>query len=76
MNKINLGHTAIVAHDAGAAAHIFAWLQSGLINLNSCKFCLAGPAVQIFQFQNPNIEFCSLDSILIGTDTLLTGSDG
>ncbi len=74
MGNINDGHTAIVAHDAGAAAHIFAWLGSGLINRDSCKFCLEGPAAKIFQAQRPNIEFCSLESVLIGANTLLTGT--
>lgn len=37
-------HVAIVSHDAGAANHIIAWLESGLIELKHTKICMVGPA--------------------------------
>ena len=74
MSKANNGHIAIVAHDAGAAAHIFAWLESGLLIIDMCKFCLQGPAAKSFQTQQPNVELLSLEAVLIGAETLLTGT--
>lgn len=74
MTKTNNGHIAIVAHDAGAAAQIFAWLESGLLNIEICRFCLEGPAAKSFQTQKPNIELSSLEGVLIDAEILLTGT--
>lgn len=65
---------AIVANDAGAAAHIFAWLESGLLNFNECMFCLEGPAAKMLKLQQPNIELHSLEDTLIGAKTLISGT--
>ncbi len=74
MSKVGCKHTAIVAHDAGAAAHIFAWLRHGLLSIDKCKFCLEGPAANSFKLQQPNVELFSLEYVLIGAETLLTGT--
>ena len=68
------GKVAIVSHDAGAAAQIFAWLESGLLIIDMCRVCLEGPAAKSFQTQKPNVELCSLEGVLIGAETLLTGT--
>lgn len=74
MNKTSGEHIAIVAHDAGAAAHIFAWLQSGFLSIDQCRFCLEGPAAKSFQVLQPNIKIFSIEDVLIGAETLLTGT--
>ncbi len=74
MSNTNGKHIAIVANDAGAAVHIFAWLQTGLLSINQCRFCLEGPAAKLFQDKQPNIKLFSLDDVLIGAETLLTGT--
>ena len=61
MTDSNVGHIAVVANDAGAAAHIFAWLKSGFLNIDQCKFCLDGPAAKSFKIQQPNIELFSIE---------------
>ena len=68
------GHIAVVAHDAGAAAHIFAWLDTGLLNIDHCKFCLGGPAAKSFQIRQPEIELVSLKNVLKGAQIVLTGT--
>lgn len=67
-------HIAIVANDAGAAAHIFAWLDSGLLNIEECKFCLDGPASRLFKTQKNIVESLPLKDILVGAKTLITGT--
>lgn len=74
MIKNNNKHTAIVAHDAGAAAHILAWLKSGLLNIKNCKFCLDGPAAKLFRDKLFNLKLIPLEDILTNTKVLLTGS--
>lgn len=74
MTDSNVGHIAVVANDAGAAAHIFAWLKSGFLNIDQCKFCLDGPAAKSFKIQQPNIELFSIEKILNGAEKLLTGT--
>ncbi len=74
MSKLSGKHTAIVAHDAGAASQIFAWLQSGLLQIDQCRFCLEGPAAKLFQVQQPNFKLFSLEDVLIGAETFLTGT--
>tara|TARA_Y100001970_G_C14246053_1_gene868300 strand:- start:108 stop:995 length:888 start_codon:yes stop_codon:yes gene_type:complete len=70
----NIGHIAVVANDAGAAAHIFAWLKSGFLNIDRCKFCLDGPAARLFRIQQPNIKLLSMERIMTGAEKLLTGT--
>jgi len=67
-------HIAIVANDAGAANHIFAWLESGLLNINECKFALEGPAAELFKLHKPEVKLLSLHDILIGAKMLLSGT--
>ncbi len=43
---------AIVAHDAGSANHIIAWLQKGLFKSSSVKICFEGPAEVIYRELN------------------------
>jgi hypothetical protein len=74
MRKPNGKHIAIVAHDAGAASQIFAWLQSGLLPIDQCRFCLEGPAAKLFQVQQPNFKLFSLEDVLIGAETFVTGT--
>ena len=74
MTDSNLGHIAVVANDAGAAAHIFAWLKSGFLNIDRCKFCLDGPAARLFRIQQPNIKLLSMERIMTGAEKLLTGT--
>lgn len=67
------GPVAVVAHDAGAANHIFAWIA----NSPDCKVraCLAGPAKQLWQARfpdrplQPDIEraIATARSVLSGT---------
>ncbi len=65
---------AIVAHDAGAAAHIFSWLDSGFININECRFCLDGPAKKLFKSLKPKIKLFSIYEVLAHADTLISGT--
>ena len=65
---------AIVANDAGAAAQIFAWLNSGFLNISECKFCLDGPAAALFKIQQPKVKLFSLNDVLVGAKTLLSGT--
>ncbi len=74
MTDSNIGHIAVVANDAGAAAHIFAWLKSGFLNIDRCKFCLDGPAARLFRIQQPNIKLLSMERIMTGAEKLLTGT--
>ena len=58
MNKINnnKNNFTLVANDAGAAAHILAWFESGLLDINKYKFCLEGPAAKLFNKQFTNLK--------------------
>jgi len=64
----------IVANDAGAAAHILAWLKSGYLDIKNCKFCVDGPAAKLFHDKLFNLKFIPLEDILINTNVLLTGT--
>jgi hypothetical protein len=74
MSKTDNRHFSIVAHDAGAASQIFAWLKSGLLNIDNCKFCLEGPAVKLFKIENPKIKLFSLEVALKNSKILLSGT--
>ena len=74
MTKSNTGHTAVVAHDAGAAEQIFAWFKSGLLNIEICKFYLTGPAKNSFSSIRKDITFTSLEDVLNGAKILLSGT--
>ncbi len=65
---------AIVAHDAGAANHIFAWLRSGLINRDQSKLCLDGPALEIYRRSHPGFVNLTLEEVLSDTATVISGT--
>jgi hypothetical protein len=71
---INHGSTAIVAHDAGAANHIIAWLQSGLLDEKTTKLCLEGPALKIYQNIKPEFNNYSLEDALQNSIRLISGT--
>jgi hypothetical protein len=74
VNDISDKYISIVAHDAGAATQIFAWIKSGLLRIERCKFCLEGPAAKSFRVQQPDTELLPLEDALIGTQILLSGT--
>lgn len=65
---------AIVAHDAGAANHIFAWLRSGLINRDQSKLCLDGPALEIYRRSHPDFVNLTLEEVLSDAATVISGT--
>lgn len=65
---------AIVAHDAGAANHISAWLESGLLEQERAKVCFEGPAKKNLINSGVKIETLSLENALRGVNTLISGT--
>lgn len=63
---------AIVAHDAGAANHIAAWL--GGDKINSVRGSFAGPAIDIFARQCPWIPVDHLAELMPKCKTLISGT--
>lgn len=74
MSLLANNHIAIVANDSGAAELILAWFKSGMLSFDTCSFCLEGPAAKLFQLQQPNLKFLSLEDALIGARVLLSGT--
>lgn len=74
MIDISNKYISIIADNAGAANHIFAWIKSGLLKIEQCRFCLEGPAAKTFLVQHPDIKFFPLKDVLIGTEILLSGT--
>ena len=74
MSDISDKYISIVAHDVGAANQIFAWIKSGLLKIEQCKFCLEGPASKSFRVWQPDIELLPLEDVLIGAEILLSGT--
>lgn len=72
----NYDKIAVVAHDAGSANHIFAWLRDIGLGRNKFNVCALGPAEKIFSndkfFEHWNI--CSLKEALSDADCLLSGT--
>jgi len=66
--------TAIVAHDAGAANHIFAWLSSGLLDNSQTRLCLQGPAAHAHSKQSLGFTNYPLETVLDGCDLLVSGT--
>jgi len=65
------GTTAIVAHDAGGAEVLSAYVrQQGL----DCRFALAGPALAVFQRKLGAIDNLPLEQALAGSSRLLCGT--
>ncbi|MEO0443045.1 MAG: hypothetical protein AAFZ92_04795 [Pseudomonadota bacterium] len=69
-----VGHTAIVAHDAGAANHIIAWLAGGHLPDNHYALCLQGPAASIYKTQIGDFEYRDYKDAMTGASCLLSGS--
>lgn len=68
------GHTAIVAHDAGAANHIIAWLNTGFLNKKKARLCFLGPAENAFQEIEPNFKNYTIEESLAGAKKLISGT--
>ena len=67
-------HTAIVAHDAGAAYHIIAWLQTGLLDPATSRLCFSGPAAAAYQKVDAKVTYYSLDEALDQAGRLISGT--
>jgi len=67
-------YIAIVAHDAGAANHILAWLQSGHISQSHIRLCLDGPAKQLFNRSTIKWTNNSLDKVFFDAPILISGT--
>jgi len=66
------GPVAIVAHDAGAANILFAWLeQSGS---RDWRPVMAGPAAVLWRAQFPDVPLVDHDAALAGAAMLLSGT--
>jgi hypothetical protein len=63
---------AVVAHDAGAANIILAWL--GAEGLAGCRPVMAGPAESLWKARFPAAPLLALDDALAGAATLLSGT--
>lgn len=63
---------AVVAHDAGAANHIFAWLRAN--RHPDIVTSLAGPALTLWQQLHGNSPQPELNGALAGAKTLLSGT--
>ena len=74
MNDISDKKISIVGNDAGAFAQIFAWIKSGMLKIEQCKFCLEGPAAKSFQVQYSDIELLPLENVLIDAEILISGT--
>ena len=60
---------AVVAHDAGAANHIFAWLDC-----EQPAMCLAGPAQALWEARHGQPAQSDLEVALSGAATVITGT--
>ncbi len=66
--------TAIVAHDAGAANHIIAWLKTGLLDTTTSNFCLDGPAASICRKNFTDFDNLPLEAALKDVSLLISGT--
>lgn len=64
----------IVAHDAGAANHLFAWLKTDIVLFKTLKLCLSGPAKTLYESQYPSFINHTLEDALSNADYLLSGT--
>lgn len=62
---------AVACHDAGAANLIAAWLHGWV---GEIRFCMAGPAAELWCRQAPSAELLPIERALDGAATLLTGT--
>ncbi|MCX6938747.1 MAG: hypothetical protein NTU80_12820 [Verrucomicrobia bacterium] len=65
---------AVVAHDAGAANHILAWLES--TPAHDLRICVAGPAARLFREVWPDLKNLALAEALPGASSVITGTSG
>ncbi len=68
------GYIAVVAHDAGAANHIFAWIRSGLIDNTCIKLCLDGPAAKAYEKIQSGFKNYALSEVLYNANLLISGT--
>lgn len=61
----------IVAHDAGGAEIISSYVLKNKLN---CKFCLEGPAVEIFRNKIGNITVSPLETLILESDLVICGT--
>jgi hypothetical protein len=66
------GPVAIVAHDAGAANLLAAWLADA--GWEEMAFCLAGPALAIFERCCPRMQQLPLKELIAQSRTLISGT--
>lgn len=65
---------AVVCHDAGAANHIFSWIDNVSIETNF-RIYLSGPALEIWKDKQLDLILCqSIDEAIKGVDYLITGT--
>ncbi len=74
MMTVSSSNIAVVAHDAGAANHIFSWLKSGLIDVDKVHFCVDGPAAVICSRLFPGFVNHELGDVLNGASLLISGT--
>ncbi len=65
---------AVVAHDAGAANHIFSWLRTGYIDSDKVRFCVDGPAAKICAQLFPDFVNNELERVLDAALVLISGT--
>lgn len=65
---------ALVAHDAGGAEILSAWLAQAGVKRENVLFVLAGPAQKIFARKLGELDICELSVALSQADWVLTGT--
>jgi len=65
---------AIIAHDAGAANHIFAWIRSGIIDPNRLQLSLSGPALDIYKNTHPQFQNIAFDKVFSNASKVISGT--
>ena len=63
---------ALVAHDAGAANHILAWVRAGWLQPD--RLCLQGPALALWQQAFGAVDSRPLEQALEGCASVLSGT--
>lgn len=63
---------AVVAHDAGAANHILAWLRGS--GADALLPSMAGPALQVWRRERGDTPQLALEQAVAGAQTVLTGT--
>lgn len=63
---------AVVAHDAGAANHIIAWLKNA--GHDQVRACMTGPALTLWERSFPHVHNYELTNALAKAETLISGT--